>query len=103
MLGVAFTVAVMAGGPGCGAVAEPAPPPQADRSARKVKAYGRDIMESNLGKVRCLLPSSLKTRLTPDLFPPCGVISRLKRRNADRRKNEKDPPACRSRRFSFDI
>src|SRR6266853_3047887 len=38
MLGVAFTVAVMAGGPAGGAVVEP--PPHADRSARKVKAYG---------------------------------------------------------------
>ncbi len=44
MAGVAFTVAVMAGGPGVGSVVEP--PPHADRSAKKVKAYGRDIIES---------------------------------------------------------
>lgn len=45
MLGVAFTVAVMGGGPGGGPVAvPPAPPPHADRSARKVQAYGRDII-----------------------------------------------------------
>jgi hypothetical protein len=47
--GVAFTVAVMAGGGG--AVTVPtALPPHADKSARKVKAYGRDIIGSS-GKV----------------------------------------------------
>ena len=49
MAGVAFTVAVMAGGPGGGAVVVPALLPHADRSARKVKAYGRVIIEANLG------------------------------------------------------
>jgi len=39
----------MAGGPGGGAVVVPALLPHADRSARKVKAYGRVIIEANLG------------------------------------------------------
>src|SRR5712691_419752 len=73
MLGVAFTVAVMAGGPGVGSVVEP--PPHADRSARKVKAYRRDIIES-LEKVRCFPPSPYR----PD---SPGTYSRLTARSPD--------------------
>jgi hypothetical protein len=55
--GVAFTVAVMAGGPGGGAVTvPPALPPHADTSARKVKAYGRDIIESSGKGGVCAFP-----------------------------------------------
>ena len=59
MLGVAFTVAVMAGGPAGGAVVAPvAPAPHADMSARKVKAYA-DVIGTNLGKGEVLPPSPL--------------------------------------------
>src|SRR5712672_341782 len=78
--GVAFTVAVMAGGPGGGAVTVPAPlPPHADRSARKVNAYGRDIIESS-GR-----GGGLRLPLIDQTDP--GLI----------------PAACRFRPFSFDL
>src|ERR1700686_720507 len=54
--GVAFTVAVIGGGPGGGAATAPAALPHADRSARKVKAYGRDIIGSSGKGGICAFP-----------------------------------------------
>ena len=70
MLGVAFTVAVMAGGPGCGAVVVPAPPPpHANRTARKVEAYGGEVIGVNLGKGEMFAAFSPIDRTDPGLIP----------------------------------
>jgi hypothetical protein len=70
MLGVAFTVAVMGGGPGGGAVVVPGPPPpHADRSARKVKPYGGDVIEADLGKGEVFAAFSPIDRTDPGLIP----------------------------------